>query len=200
VFEATRAIWHAALPMIELVVPHEHYLPSYAAALRRGWSPNNERPLAASQEELAQIEANPAAFVASLDDREVKGPPVAMPDGSVVPRLPGFRRWMWDGEFAGSIGFRWQSGTVELPPYCLGHVGYAVVPWKQRRGYATAALLHMLDEARQLKLPYIEITADPDNLPSQKVILAAGGQFHERFDEPPQFGGKPCLRFRIALV
>lgn len=185
--------------MIELVVPHEDYLPSYAAALRRGWSPNNERPLAASQEELAQIEANPAAFVASLDDREAKGPPVAMPDGSVVPRLPGFRRWMWDGEFAGSIGFRWQRGTVELPPYCLGHVGYAVVPWKQRRGYATAALLHMLDEARQLKLPYIEVTADPDNLPSQKVILAAGGQLRERFNKPPQFGGKPCLRFRIAL-
>jgi predicted acetyltransferase len=89
---------------------------------------------------------------------------------------------------------------VELPPYCLGHVGYAVVPWKQRQGYATAALLHMLDEARQLKLPYIEITADPDNLPSQKVILAAGGQLHERFNKPPQFGGKPCLRFRIALV
>lgn len=191
---------HDVHPMIELVVPHEDYLPSYAAALRRGWSPNNERPLAASQEELAQIEANPAAFVASLDDREAKGPPVAMPDGSVVPRLPGFRRWMWDGEFAGSIGFRWQRGTVELPPYCLGHVGYAVVPWKQRRGYATAALLHMLDEARQLKLPYIEVTADPDNLPSQKVILAAGGQLRERFNKPPQFGGKPCLRFRIALV
>jgi predicted acetyltransferase len=200
VFEATRQIWHAASPMIELVVPHQDYLPSYAAALRRGWSPNNERPLAASQEELAQIEANPAAFVASLDDPEAKGAPVAMPDGSVVPRLPGFRRWMWDGEFAGSIGFRWQRGTVELPPYCLGHVGYAVVPWKQRQGYATAALLHMLDEARQLKLPYIEVTADPDNLPSQKVILAAGGQLHERFNKPPQFGGKPCVRFRIALV
>lgn len=185
--------------MMQLVVPAEPYLPSYAAALRRGWSPNNERGLAAALEELAQIEADPASFLASLDDREAKGPPVTMPDGSVVPRLPGFRRWMWDGEFAGSIGLRWQHGTVALPPYCLGHIGYAVVPWRQRRGYASAALLRMLEEARGLALPYVEVTTDPDNLASQKVILAAGGTLHERFEKPPQFGGKPCLRFRIAL-
>lgn len=123
-----------------------------------------------------------------------------MPDGSVVPRLPGFRRWMWDGEFAGSIGFRWQQGTAELPPYCLGHIGYSVVAWKQRQGYATSALLSLLEEAREMELPYVEITTDPDNLPSQKVILAAGGKLHEWFNKPPQFGSQPCLRFRIALT
>lgn len=186
--------------MVQLVVPSELYLSSYAAALRRGWSPNNERGAAAAREELAQIEKNPAAFVASLDDMEGKGAPVKMPVGSVVPRLPGFRRWMWDGEVAGSIGFRWQRGTVALPPYCLGHIDYSVAPWKQRQGHATSALLGMLDEVRGLGLPYVEITADVDNLPSQKVILAAGGVLHERFDKPPQFGNKPCLRFRVALA
>ena len=186
--------------MFQLVVPSEQHLPSYAAALRRGWSPNNERGAAAALEELDQIEADPAAFVASLNDMEGRGAPVKMPDGSMVPRLPGFRRWMWDGEVVGSIGFRWQRGTVELPPYCLGHIGYSVAPWKQRRCYATSALVSMLDEARRLGLPYVEITADVDNLPSQKVILAAGGALHERFEKPPQFGGKPCLRFRIALA
>lgn len=185
--------------MVQLVIPAEQYLLSYAAALRRGWSPNNERGVAASLEELEHIERDPALFIASLDDREAKGPPVKMPDGSEVPRLPGFRRWMWDGEFAGSIGFRWQRGTAELPPYCLGHIGYSVVAWKQRQGYATSALVSLLDEARKLKMPYVEITTDPDNLPSQKVILAAGGQFYERFNKPSQFGGKPCLRFRITL-
>lgn len=185
--------------MIRLVVPAERYLPSYVAALERGWSPNNERA-AASQEELAEITKDPKAFVESLDDPEATGSPIKMPDGSSVPRLPGFRRWMWDGEFAGSIGFRWQRGTAALPPYCLGHIGYSVVPWKQRKGYATAALLSILDEARALELPYVEITTDPDNLASQKVVLAAGGKLHERFIKPPQFGSKPCLRFRIALA
>ena len=62
-------------------------------------------------------------------------------DGTTVPRLPGYLKWMWDGEFCGVIGFRWQPGTEALPPTCLGHIGYAVVPWKRGRGYATAALL-----------------------------------------------------------
>ena len=70
--------------------------------------------------------------MALLDDREAKRGPVTLPDGSQVPRLPGYRRWMWDGEFCGSIGFRWQPGTSALPPYVLGHIGYSVVPWKQR--------------------------------------------------------------------
>ena len=186
--------------MIQLVVPSEQYLPSYTAALQRGWSPNNERGAAAALEELEQIAANPAAFLASLEDREGAGAPVKMPDGSFAPRLPGFRRWMWDGEFAGTIGLRWQHGTVELPPYCLGHIGYSVAAWKQRRGYATSALLSVLEEARKLGLPYVELTTDPENLPSQKVILAAGGTLVERFNKPPQFGSKPCLRFRIALA
>jgi predicted acetyltransferase len=186
--------------MIQLVAPDLSHIESYAAALERGWTPNNERGIAASIEELERIEADPESFVGSLDDREGKGLPVKMPDGSVVPRLPGFVRWMWDGTFAGSIGFRWQHGTPDLPKYCLGHIGYSVVPWRQRRGYATAALLITLEEARRMNMPYVEITADPDNLASQKVILAAGGKLFERFNKPPQFGSKPCLRFRIALT
>ena len=186
--------------MVQLVVPSQIHLASYMDALQRGWSPNTARPQAAAREELAAIEVDADAFLASMDDMDAKGAPVTMPDGSTVPRLPGFRRWIWDGELAGSIAFRWQPGTVELPPYCLGHIGYAVVPWKQRKGYATAALRLLLQEVRRLGLPYVEITADPDNLASQKVILAVGGQLHERFNKPAQFGGEPGLRYRVALA
>src|SRR4051794_39576602 len=41
--------------MFQLVCPSEEHLPGYVAALKRGWSPNNERGLAASEEELNQI-------------------------------------------------------------------------------------------------------------------------------------------------
>ena len=68
---------------------------------------------------------------------------------------------MWDGEFCGSIGFRWQPGTEVLPPHCLGHIGYAVVPWKKRRGHATRALAAMLPLARAEGLGYVELTTDP---------------------------------------
>ena len=95
---------------------------------------------------------------------------MTLPDGSKVPRLPGYRRWMWDGEFCGSIGFRWQPGHVRPAAYVLGHIGYAVVPWKRRLGYATRALALLLDDARREGLDHVELTTDPDNEPSQKVI------------------------------
>jgi predicted acetyltransferase len=185
---------------MELVRPAEEHVASYVAALERGWSADNIRGAVAAQEELERIRADVEAFLRSMDDRDAKGPAVKLPDGSFVPRLPGFRRWLWDGEFAGSIGLRWQPGTAALPPHCLGHIGYAVVPWKQRRGYATAALRAMLVEAHAVGLPYVEITTDPDNLPSCKVIEAVGGTLHETFIQPPQFGCKPGLRYRVALV
>ena len=184
---------------MQLVRPSSEHLPSYVAALERGWSADNVRGVVAAQEELVRIRSDADAFLASLEDREAKGSPVTLPDGSVVRRIPGFRRWLWDGEFAGSIGLRWQPGTTDLPPHCLGHIGYAVVPWKQRRGYATAALRLMLPEARAVGLPFVELTTDPDNLASQRVIEAAGGALHEKFIKPPQFGSKPGLRYRIAL-
>jgi len=184
---------------MQLVRPTKVHLASYVAALERGWSADNERGAAAARDELAKIEADADAFIASLEDREAKGAPVKLPDGSTVARIPGFRRWLWDGEFAGSIGFRWQPGTTALPPHCLGHIGYAVVPWKQGKGYAKRALKLLLPEAVAEGLLFVEITTDPENVASQRVILANGGVLVEHFTKPLQFGSKPGLRYRIAL-
>jgi len=185
---------------MQLAHPGPEYLASYVAALERGWSPDNERGVEAAREELSRIRADAAAFLASVEDCEGTGPPVTLPDGSTAMRLPGFRRWLWDGEFCGSIGLRWQRGTAALPPYCLGHIGYAVVPWKQGLGYAKSALRLMLPEAQAVGLPYVEITTDPHNIASQRVIEANGGILVERFIKPQQFGCKPGLRFRITLT
>jgi predicted acetyltransferase len=189
---------------MELRVPSLGLLPAYADALRRGFWSDNLRREQSRAEELAKIAADPAAFVASLNDREGKAGPITLPDGTQVKRLPGFRRWMWDdasdGGFCGSIGFRWKPGTPELPDYVLGHIGYAVVPWKQRRGYASAALGQMLVEARKAGLPWVELTTDPDNEASQKVITNNGGVFVERFRAAAGHGGKEELRWKIALV
>jgi predicted acetyltransferase len=106
---------------------------------------------------------------------------------------------MWDGEFCGSIGFRWQRGTSGLPPYVLGHIGYGVVPWKQRRGYATRGLGLMLEHARAEGLDYVELTTDPANEASRKVMLANGAVLVERFTKTDHHGGGESLRFRIDL-
>ena len=184
---------------LHLIHPDTAHLPAYTDALRRGWSPDNTRPEAGA-EELLEIEADPISFLAGLDDREAKGPPITLPDGSQVPRLPGYHRWMWDGEFCGDIGFRWQPGTTELPPYCLGHIGYSVVPWKRRRGYATRALALMLEEVATEGLPFVELTTTLDNTASQRVIEANGGRMVERFRKLDAHGGAEGLRFRIDLA
>jgi RimJ/RimL family protein N-acetyltransferase len=88
---------------MKLVWPSLAYLPTYVDALNRGWSPDNLRGDAAAREELERIAENAAAFLASLVDLEPTGQ-IALPDGTMVPRLPGYRQWIWDGEFCGSIG------------------------------------------------------------------------------------------------
>jgi predicted acetyltransferase len=151
----------------------------------------------AVREELARIDKDADAFVASLVDREASGGPIALPDGTTVPRLPGYRKWMWDGEYCGSIGFRWQRGTEALPPHCLGHIGYGVVPWKQGRGYATHALREMLRDAPAEGLRYVEITTDPDNVASRRVIEANGGVLVDEFVTLPSLGAQLKVRYRV---
>jgi len=183
---------------MKLVTPSREHLEGFTDALRRGWSPSTEHDVSAAL--LAEVATDADAFLAGLDDRDPQGRTVTLPDGTVVPRIPGFTRWMWDGEFCGSIGARWQPGTTDLPPTCLGHIGYSVVPWKQRRGYATSALGQVLDELRlETDLPWVQITTDPDNVASQKVIAAHGGVLLERFDKGPAYAHGECLRFRVDL-
>ena len=187
------------MPLTALVRPASEHLADYCAALQRGWSPDNLRPAAAA-EHLAAIEADAVGFLAGHDDPEARGGPITLPDGSEVPRLPGFRRWIWDGGFCGVIGFRWQPGTPALPAYTLGHVGYAVAPWRRREGQATRALGLLLREVAPLGLPWIEVTTEPDNAGSVAVIEANGGRLIGRYDRGPAFGNAAGLRFRIDLA
>ena len=183
---------------MELVWPAAAYLPSYVHALQQGWSPDNLRPEAA-QDDLARIAKDPVRFLAEQVDREAKGPPVVLPDGSTVPRLPGYQRWIWDGDFCGAMNVRWQPGTTALPPLCLGHIGYSVVPWKRRRGYATQALRLLLSQITEEGLVFVELITEAANEASRRVIEANGGSLVERFSVPWAHGGAESLLYRIPL-
>jgi predicted acetyltransferase len=183
---------------MELVKPALEHLPSYIDALRRGWSPDTTRAERGA-EELEEIARDAEAFLAGLEDLDAKGPPITLPDGSTRPRLPGFRRWMWDGEFCGSIGFRWQLGTTALPDHVLGHVGYAVVPWKRGRGYATRAVQLLLPEIAAFGLDHIQVTTDETNLASQRVLEKCGARFVERFTHPQFDHSLKRLRYRLEV-
>lgn len=184
---------------LQLLKPDLSMLDSYRDALERGWSPDNVMGAAAAERELRRIAEDPAGFVASLDDPEAKGGPIRLPDGSQAERLPGFRRWLWDGEFAGSFGFRWRPGTSELPEHVLGHIGYAIPAWKAGRGYATRGLSLLLPMARAAGLAYVELTTEMDNIASQKVILNNGGVCLGPYQKAASYHGGEGLKFRIDL-
>lgn len=182
---------------LRLVRPAAEHLPQYISALESGWSASNINSAAFAAEEMEKIKEDPASFLAQLDDPAGLGGPITLGDGRVVPRLPGYRRWMWDGELCGSIGFRHQPGTSELPDYVLGHIGYGVVPWKRGRGVATRALGLLLEEIVPLRMDYVDLTTDPDNIVSQKVIQAHAGVLFDKFEAVGY--GKTELRWRIRL-
>jgi predicted acetyltransferase len=182
-----------------LVVPARPYLPAYMAALEDGWSHDIVNGAAAAQRELDWIAEDPDAFLASLDDSEGLGKPILMPDGTTRTRLPSYRRWLWDGDFCGSIGFRWQNGTANLPSHVLGHIGYGVVPSKRGRGYAAKAISALLPDARALGLPHIDLTTSLDNIASQRSIERAGGRLVGSFIEDEVYGGEEGLLYRIIL-
>jgi RimJ/RimL family protein N-acetyltransferase len=181
---------------MKLLQPTLELLPRYIDALERGWSFNYLHGADGARVELEEIARDAAAFVARKTDREARGGPVKLPDGSEVPRLPGYQLWMWEEDFCGVISFRWAPGTPRLPAHVLGHIGYGVVPWMRGRGCATAALALMRERVRAEGLPYADITCDPDNEPSRKVIVANGGAPFERFDKPASNGGTPSFRCR----
>lgn len=179
--------------------PDRALLPAYRTALHRGWSPDNTGTQSA-REQGARIDRDPERFLAAQNDPDAKGAPIMLPDGSTVQRLPSTKRWIWSDGFAGTIALRWQPGTAALPPTCLGHIGYAVVPWRRGEGLATAALRAMLPIAEAVGLPHVDVTTDPENKPSLRVIEKAGGQFIHAFTKHRSLGSGPGVLYRILVT
>jgi predicted acetyltransferase len=176
---------------IRLEKPNGCLLDGYVAALRTGWSPSNTQDL--SGRHLAAIAADPAAFLADYDWQP--GRTVELPGGQVVPRPPGQLYWISDGTFCGFLSFRYQPGTLALPPHVAGHVGYGVVPWKRRQGIVTAAVRAVLPIARAAGLDKVCITTSATNQASLAVIRAVGGVRAPETDGADNYG--PWIGFWV---
>jgi predicted acetyltransferase len=177
---------------LRLVLPSLAGIAGYVEALEKGWSPDTTRDV--SGEQLALYRRDPATLIDELTRQDGT---IKTASGEVVPRLPSRVFWLDDGEFCGSINLRFAPGTDALPAQVSGHVGYAVVPWKRRRGYATEALWLLLPVARELGLGRMQVTCDEDNDPSRRVIEANGGVLERRYADE---NGKAKLSYWVDLT
>jgi predicted acetyltransferase len=102
---------------------------------------------------------------------------------------PAEHRWIVeDGRVLGGIALRrGNSGHVGG----AGHIGYGIRPSARRRGLAGWAPAHVLDEARALGMPGVELVGEPGNVASARTIERHGG-VRENHARP--------WRYRIGLL
>jgi predicted acetyltransferase len=179
---------------VHLVEPNTLLLPGYERALAAGWSPETspEPQHGIREQHLHEIRADPQGFLKLLTgiNRVVE----RLLNGTPVPPMREVVYWISDGEFSGVISLRRLRNSGELPAGTSGHVSYAVVPWKSRKGCARQALADVLLKAPSFGLNRLLVTTHQDNLPSRRVIEATGGIFAGRVPHPNQPG-----RFRLQF-
>lgn len=154
-----------------LVMPTLEGLAGYEDALARGWSPDPRRmdDAAYIAAELADLRQDRARYLDKILGHAAPGQP-ADPHALINHAF-----WIWDGEFAGKADLRYVPATGAVPDSVPGHVGYSVVPWKQGRGYATAALKGLMEVARKKGLSELRILCNVENAASKAVIEKVGG-------------------------
>lgn len=180
-----------------LVTPSLDMLAGYEDALARGWSPDPRRVGDADfvAAELSDLRTDRAGY---LDKILGRADPAEANPSPTTPINHAF--WISDGEFAGKADLRYIPVTGAVPDGVPGHVGFSVVPWKQRRGYATAALRELVELARSKGLRELQILCNIENMGSRVVIESVGGEVDRvgkhASDRPEQW--KVYYRLRVA--
>ncbi len=164
---------------------------SYVEALREGFRRGDQS--AKKPGEIDRIERNFETFVADLTR---KTGDVVLPDGQVIPRVPGDVFWLVDDmTFIGEIGVRYRLNDFLMK--IGGHAGYGIRPAFQRQGYGKLILKLALDVLRERGVERALVTCYDHNLASAKVIEANGGLLENIIDDPR--GGGKSRRYWIDL-
>ena len=105
--------------------------------------------------------------------------------------------WLIDkGEFIGRVFFLHWLNDFRLKTD--GQVDYWIRPSRRGQGYGKLILRLLLERFRQLGLDRVLVTCLETNTPSQKIILANGGQLEGKIDTP-DWAGFPRSRLRYWI-
>jgi predicted acetyltransferase len=171
--------------MVSLVEPDVTFESSYHDAFREFEAEGRDDALRATSSHTSF-----ASFVQELHDH-AQGR--HLPEGWVA----GSTLWLVDtgGTFIGQVEIRHR--LTEALRLRGGHVGYAIRPSMQRRGYGTRALALALPECVKLGLDRVLVTCDKTNDASRRIIEANGGVLDDavQLDDRPV----PTMRFWIEL-
>jgi predicted acetyltransferase len=108
--------------------------------------------------------------------------------------VPATAYWLVDGkEFIGHVSIRHElNAALERQG---GHIGYAIRPSKQQRGYGTLLLELALPKAKEVGINRALVTCNKSNVASRKIIEKNGGTLSDEID----VNGKEVLRFWVPL-
>jgi len=88
--------------------------------------------------------------------------------------VPQTSYWLYDGDTPVGYG-RLRHYLNDALRASSGHIGYAIRKSCRGRGYGNAILALLLEECRKLSIHDVQIGANADNIPSNKVIMKNGG-------------------------
>jgi len=106
---------------MQLIQPTVDHLQSSLQTLERGWNPlyyNHTVPLTL----IEAMKKDPERFIFFHHDPTSESCAQKFKDGPTKPSIPSITKWMWDGDYAGSIYIRCQYGTTDLPLDANGHI------------------------------------------------------------------------------
>ncbi|MEU4604312.1 GNAT family N-acetyltransferase [Kribbella sp. NPDC023972] len=131
---------------------------------------------AGGEQEWSREQAeDPAEFARLVEALKADARPESVMPPDIVHQT---MLWFVDGiEWLGRLAIRHR-----LTPALLelgGHIGYVVRPSARRRGYASEMLAQSLPIAAGLGIDPALLTCDTDNIPSRRVIQAAGGELED---------------------
>jgi predicted acetyltransferase len=152
-----------------LVTPSSTHARSYQTAVEEGYAPDPAAP---------KLDGSPLGLAAHIAWLNAQGDMIRLPDGREVPRLPHTQLWLIHAyTFIGRLNIRFKL-TPELQRWG-GHIGYAIRPSFQRRGFGTHILAKGIEAAREAGLGGLLLTCLDTNIASIRVIEANGGALLE---------------------